>query len=442
MPSFFCEILFLVSVVAISNILWIRRVINVSAAPAFDPQNKTMAELNAPASTMTPILLVSVLLASACVWGEDAKSQLSGAAWEDVFANGGMHVGSGRTKRFVEMNPNQPNVPHQACLLPNGKTGHCRHLQYCVQENFKNDFGMFMEYLCIIQRTSIGVCCPDELADLGRSGLAGDLPATAPKEEDNEAILKVQRAENRGCGLSTRAQSRVVGARPANPREWPWMASVTPDGFEQYCGGALITDRHVLTAAHCTRRWRAEELHVRLGEYDFQRNNDSRSYNFRVVEKRQHEDFQMPSYHNDITVLKLHRPAVFNTYVWPICLPPFGLDLTDQNVIVIGWGTQYYGGPHSSVLMEVTVPVWDHGKCVEAFVDSVFEESICAGGREGGKDSCQGDSGGPLMYQMPSGRWAIVGVVSWGKGCGEPSHPGIYTRVDKYLPWIVDNVKF
>lgn len=57
-----------------------------------------------------------------------------------------------------------------------------------------------------------------------------------------------------GCGLSTRQQSRVLGARPANPREWPWMASVTPEGFEQYCGGVLITDRHVLTAAHCTRR--------------------------------------------------------------------------------------------------------------------------------------------------------------------------------------------
>lgn len=54
----------------------------------------------------------------------------------------------------------------------------------------------------------------------------------------------------------------------------------------------------------------------------------------------------------------------------------------------------------------------------------------------------QGDSGGPLMYQMPSGRWAVVGVVSWGIRCGEPNHPGLYTRVDRYLQWIVDNAQF
>lgn len=54
----------------------------------------------------------------------------------------------------------------------------------------------------------------------------------------------------------------------------------------------------------------------------------------------------------------------------------------------------------------------------------------------------QGDSGGPLMYQMASGRWAVIGVVSWGIRCGEASHPGLYTRVDRYLRWIVDNAQF
>lgn len=54
----------------------------------------------------------------------------------------------------------------------------------------------------------------------------------------------------------------------------------------------------------------------------------------------------------------------------------------------------------------------------------------------------QGDSGGPLMYQMSSGRWATIGVVSWGVRCGEPNHPGLYTRVDKYLQWIVENALF
>lgn len=95
-------------------------------------------------------------------------------------------------------------------------------------------------------------------------------------------------------------------------------------------------------------RWKADELHVRLGEYDFRRTNDSRSYNFRVVEIRQHADFELPSYHHDIAILKLHRPAVFNTYVWPICLPPVGMDITDQNAIVIG---ESEFNPHVIVIM-------------------------------------------------------------------------------------------
>ncbi|XP_059051900.1 proclotting enzyme-like, partial [Achroia grisella] len=387
--------------------------------------------------TMLLVIIVTTILLG--VEGSDYRSELTDPAWQDVFSNGGMHIGRGRTKRFVQLNESQPNIAYQECVLPNGKGGHCRHLHYCVQDDFKQNILKFTQYLCLIESVSIGVCCPDVE---GPEGLAGDLPATAPLEESNDLLNKITREENRGCGLSTRPHERVFGARPANPREWPWMASITPVGFEQYCGGVLITDRHILTAAHCTRRWKAEDLRVRLGEYDFNRNNDSRSYNFLVSEIHQHADFELPSYHHDIAILTLHRPAVFNTYVWPICLPPLGLKLTNKTAVIIGWGTQFYGGPHSHVLMEVAVPVWDQQKCIDAFVDSVFEESICAGGYDGGKDACQGDSGGPLMHQLPSGRWIIVGVVSWGIRCGEPNHPGIYTRIEKYLSWIVETVRF
>ncbi|XP_072933670.1 transmembrane protease serine 9-like [Epargyreus clarus] len=401
------------------------------------------------------IMWVSILLAWTVLFadGSDLNSELVDPSWQDILSAGGMSVRHGRVKRFVELNENQPNIPYQACVLPSGGNGHCRHLHHCVQEEFKNDFAKFLDYFCIIKHTAVGVCCPDGPRTIvgggggvapgvgGSEALAGDLPATAPKNED-EIGLKISRAENRGCGLSTRPHGRVMGSQPANPREWPWMASITPTGFQQYCGGALITDRHVLTAAHCTRRWKPQELNVRLGEYDFKRNDDSRSYNFKVIEIRQHENFQISNYHNDMAILKLHRAAVFNTYVWPICLPPPAIDLVNETAVVIGWGTQWYGGPNSDVLMEVTVPVWEHKKCIDAIADSVFDETLCAGSPAGGKDACQGDSGGPLMYQMSSGRWAIVGVVSWGIRCGEPNHPGLYSRVDKYLEWTVQNAQF
>lgn len=57
--------------------------------------------------------------------------------------------------------------------------------------------------------------------------------------------------------------------------------------------------------------------------------------------------------------------------------------------VYLGWGTQFYGGPHSTVLMEVSVPVWDHDVCAASFSESIFNDTICAGGREGGKDACQ-----------------------------------------------------
>lgn len=83
--------------------------------------------------------------------------------------------------------------------------------------------------------------------------------------------------------------------------------------------------------------------------------------------------------------------------------------------------------------------MWPQGRCEEAFLQRVDETNLCAAAHEGGRDSCLGDSGGPLVTKLENGRWAVIGVVSWGIGCGEKSQPGIYTRVNRFLPWIVKN---
>lgn len=313
-------------------------------------------------------------------------------------------------------------------------------------------------------RSSIGVCCPEgQESQVANSKITNRFPVIGDDEQDvvfwgaddnqlpqndtiqsNFGIADNQvRPEDRGCGLATKQFPKITGGRPADPGEWPWMAALLTRGPDKaFCGGALVTDRHVVTAAHCTKRYRREELYVRLGEYDFKRYDETNARDFQVAEIREHEDYDKQSYENDIAMLKLSRPTLFTSYIWPICMPPMGEDWKGWSGVIIGWGSQFFGGPHSHTLMEVTLPIWPQEDCENAFVHRIPASALCAGTSEGGKDSCQGDSGSPLMVQLPNNRWVLVGIVSWGVRCGEPNHPGVYSRVGEYVNWIVENSIF
>lgn len=152
-----------------------------------------------------------------------------------------------------------------------------------------------------------------------------------------------------------------------------------------------------------------------------------------------HVDYDPNTYANDIGLIRIERPTLFNSYIWPVCMPPLNEDWTGRNGIVMGWGTQTFNGPHSRILMEANLPVWKHKDCEDATMEHIPETAICAGVPEGGQDSCQGDSGGPFVVQLPNQRWVTIGIVSWGLRCGEPGRPGVYTRVDRYLDWIISN---
>jgi secreted trypsin-like serine protease len=107
----------------------------------------------------------------------------------------------------------------------------------------------------------------------------------------------VNRPEDRGCGLSTKHFGKIIGGRPADPGEWPWMAAILVNNPNKaYCGGVLITDRHVLTAAHCVYQLKLNQVTVRLGEYDFTRYNETRSRDFKPSEFRIHADFDPITY--------------------------------------------------------------------------------------------------------------------------------------------------
>ena len=110
-----------------------------------------------------------------------------------------------------------------------------------------------------------------------------------------------------------------------------------------------------------------------------------------------------------------------------------------------GWGRRSERDRSSvaEILQEVQVPIISNDVCAGHYNNGVITpSSLCSGLQQGGKDSCQGDSGGPAIWvdEEDMGRSYLIGVVSWGNGCGRPENPGVYTRISKYLNWIKSNI--
>ncbi|KAK4871778.1 hypothetical protein RN001_015902 [Aquatica leii] len=340
-----------------------------------------------------------------------------------------------RSKRYIGLQKQYKiNRRYQECVAPGDVPGHCKHAPYCEMNVLGVSKGS-LNYLCVISDMHIGVCCPDDIlvSKLTGSRILLDLPAGGLDYDDDEQISSTS-----GCGITSETKLNITSNNPHKPREWPWLAAIYKQGAQlPFCGGALITDQHILTAAHCVHDMKNIVMRVRLGEYDFQKIGETRARDFGVKAISEHKEYDPTTYMNDIAIITLDQQTSFDTYVWPICLPPLNKSYVNETVIVAGWGQQNYAGPVSPVLMEVAVPVWDHEKCVDSFTQRITENNICAAAYEGGKDSCLGDSGGPLLYKLNNGRWTTIGIVSWGIGCGNKEQPGIYTRVDKYIPWIV-----
>ncbi|XP_076449527.1 trypsin-3-like [Babylonia areolata] len=251
------------------------------------------------------------------------------------------------------------------------------------------------------------------------------------------------------CGVSyplrqkTRGSqgSRIVGGEETSDCSVvPWQVRLDLGG--SMCGGSIISDRHILTAAHCLDGIRSvEQIIVIVGDHEISVTEPTER-SFGVQHFLMHQDYNSYTYEHDIALLTLNEPMEFNECVWPICLTPPHTP-SGENCTVSGWGTTSSGGRVSDVLKMAEVITHMGPMCKTAF--NIYDQNylpntdvqLCGGFPDGGHDSCQGDSGGPLVCWSDENRSFVqVGVVSYGKGCALASFPGIYTNVAHYHSWI------
>ncbi|XP_069688616.1 uncharacterized protein [Periplaneta americana] len=262
------------------------------------------------------------------------------------------------------------------------------------------------------------------------------------------------------CGIPQ--GERIVGGKNALLGQYPWIARIgyTRSGSAALlfrCGGSLINDRYVLTAAHCVTGLPGglQLATVRLGELDERTDPDCSStecadpvQDFVPSAVEVHERYDSPKFRNDVALIRLDRPAIITAYVSPICLPFDSLrnkTYTGLVSLVAGWGATDIGTTGSNQILQwVEVKVIPSVTCAKAYAERtgtmLGPGQICAGGARG-QDSCEGDSGGPLMRGELQ-RYYLLGLVSFGaKRCGSENLPGVYTEIPTYLDWILDNIE-
>jgi secreted trypsin-like serine protease len=268
-------------------------------------------------------------------------------------------------------------------------------------------------------------------ASLATTAALAMVAAAAPAAQADQPTPSDQRS---------RPSARIIGGTETPNDKYPFMTALLAKGKgsalkRQFCGGSLVNESVIMTAAHCVEGMEAKDLQVAVGRTVLSNSQQGQIRNAAQDGIVVHPRYLKGNSAYDMAFVFLAKPV---TGIAPIKMPTPGTDALIRpgaKAIVTGWGNTDTDMPHfPDRLREVKVPLVSHDECKVSYDSYDAKVNICAGVE--GKDSCQGDSGGPLFRNVPGRQAPIqIGIVSYGDGCAAQGAPGVYTSVSSAKLW-------